>query len=57
MNKEYQVKFKKVIKARKRRKAFLKRIKDYHGAKLPIDSIPFKKSKKFKKKKERNLKK
>lgn len=47
MNKE-QKKFKKVMKERKRRKSYLRRIKDRFGTKLPILLQPFRKSRKNK---------
>ena len=50
MNKE-QRKFKKTMKERKRRKSYLRRIKDRFGAKLPIWLQPFRKSRKNKPKK------
>ena len=48
MNKE-QRKFKKVMKARKTRKRFVRRTKNKYGEKLPIALWPEHKSKKFNK--------
>jgi len=53
MNKEKR-KFKKTMKERKRREDYLKRIKNKFGAFLPAFLIPFRKSRKHKKKKIKN---
>jgi len=52
MNKEQRT-FRKVMKERRRKESFKRQSKDSHGAPIPINEIPARKSRKYKEKKKK----